>query len=295
MSERVFLDYDQAELDRQYDQRAWAPNAVAVIERYGSNSDKVRARLGEPQTFAYGPTPAETLDVYAAAQPRAPIHVFIHGGAWRLLSKRESAFPAENFVAAGAHFVALDFALLPHVSLAEMVAQVRCAIAWVYSNAERFGGDRSRLYLSGHSSGAHLAANVLMTDWDREFKLPQAPIKGALCISGIYELEPVRLSARNQYLKLDKHSEHQLSAQRFLRSLGCPVVVGYGELESDEFKRQAREFADGLARTNNAVRLIEGKGQNHFEVIETLADADGLFGRIALAQMGLGRRADRAS
>jgi arylformamidase len=262
-----------------------------VIERYGSNSDKIRARLGEPQSFAYGPTPAETLDVYTTSQPYAPIHVFIHGGAWRLLSKRESAFPAENFVAAGAHFVALDFALLPHVSLAEMVAQVRRAIAWIYTNAERFGGDRSRLYLSGHSSGAHLAANVLVTDWGREFELPQAPIKGALCISGIYELEPVRLSARNQYVKLDKRSVHELSAQRFLQRLNSPVVVGYGALESDEFKRQARDFADAAARTKNAVQLIEGKGQNHFEVIETLGDANGLLGCIALEQMGLSRRA----
>jgi arylformamidase len=289
MSTRVFLDYDQAELDRQYDQRAWAPNAVTVIERYASNSDKVRARLGEPQTFAYGPTAVETLDVYAATQPHAPIHVFIHGGAWRLLSKRESAFPAENFVAAGAHFVALDFALLPNVALADMVAQVRRAIAWIYANAERFDGDRSRLYLSGHSSGAHLAANALVTDWRREFKLPEAPIKGALCISGIYELEPVRLSARNQYVRLDERSARELSAQRFLERLNAPLVVGYGELESDEFKRQAHEFAAAAARTDNAVQLIEGKGQNHFEVIETLADANGYLGRTALEQMGLRR------
>jgi arylformamidase len=165
---------------------------------------------------------------------------------------------------------------------------VRRAIAWIYTNAERFGGDRSRLYLSGHSSGAHLAANVLVTDWDREFKLPDAPVRGALCISGIYELEPVRLSARNQYVKLDERSEHELSAQRFLQRLNSPVVVGYGELESDEFKRQAREFADAVARTNNAAQLIEGNRQNHFEVIETLADPNGLLGRIALQQMGLG-------
>ena len=235
--------------------------------------------------------PSLSTDVYTAAQPHAPIHVFIHGGAWRMLSKRESAFPAENFVAAGAHFVALGFALLPNVSLAEMVAQVRRAVAWTYTNAERFGGDRSRLYLSGHSSGAHLAANVLVTDWGREFELLEAPVKGALCISGIYELQPVRLSARNQYVKLDEHSEHELSAQRSLQRLDCPVVFGYGELESDEFKRQAREFADAVARTNNAVQLIEGKGQNHFEIIETLAEPDGLLGRIALEQMGLARRA----
>ncbi|MGZ5932840.1 MAG: alpha/beta hydrolase, partial [Rhizomicrobium sp.] len=104
----VFLDYDQAGLDRQYDQRAWAPNAVDVIRRYTENSAQVRARLGEPDVFAYGQSAAETLDLYRCPNDNAPIHVFIHGGAWRQLGKRDSAFAAETFVRAGAHFIAPD-------------------------------------------------------------------------------------------------------------------------------------------------------------------------------------------
>lgn len=287
MGAAVFLDYDQAELDRQYDQRAWAPNAAAVIARYGTESERVRERLGEPQVFAYGPSQAETMDVYRTAQRHAPVHIHIHGGAWRLLSKRESAFPAEPFVAAGAHFIALDFALLPHVPLTEMVSQVRRAVAWVYNNAARFDADASRLYLSGHSSGAHLAANVLVTDWQRGFGLPPGIIKGALCVSGMYDLAPVRLSARNDYVRLDDRTEHELSPQRFVDRLDCSLVVCHGELESDEFKRQTRDFAAAIARINKPVRLIEGRGLNHFEVIETLADANGLLGRVVMEQMGL--------
>jgi arylformamidase len=94
----VFLGYDQEQLDRQYDQRVWAPNAADVIRRYAENSDRVRARLGEPLAFAYGPSPAETLDLYKTPAANAPIRVFIHGGAWRSLSKRDSAFAAETFV-----------------------------------------------------------------------------------------------------------------------------------------------------------------------------------------------------
>ena len=161
----VFLNYDQAELDRQYDQRAWAPNAAEVIRRYTENSDRVRARLGAPDVFAYGPSAAETFDLYRCPNDNAPIQVFIHGGAWRLLGKRDSAFAAETFVRAGAHFVALDFALLPSVTLAEMVAQVRRGVAWIHQNAARFGGDPARLHISGHSSGGHLAGCVAVTDW----------------------------------------------------------------------------------------------------------------------------------
>jgi len=287
MSSTVFLDYDQAELDRQYDQRAWAPNAVEVIERYATKSNNVRARLGSPRTFAYGKTPAETLDVYPADRRDAPMHVFIHGGAWRSLSKHESAFAAETFVNAGAHFVAVDFALLPEVSLAEMVDQVRRAVAWIYSNAEQLGGDRERLFLSGHSSGGHLAAVILTTDWPGQFSLPATVIKGGLCVSGIYDLHPVRLSTRNAYVRLGVGMEREFSPCRFVDHLACPVVLAHGEFESDEFKRQSRTFASLIERTGRDVRLIEGRGLNHFEIIETLAEPTGLLGRIAIAQMQL--------
>ncbi len=280
----VFLHYTQADLDRQYDQRAWAPNAAEVIRRYGENSDKVRARLGEPRSFAYGGSEAETLDLYACAVPNAPLNVFIHGGAWRLLGKRESAFAAETFVNAGAHFVALDFALLPAVTLAEVAAQVRGAIAWLYRSAGMLGANAERIYLSGHSSGAHLAALAAVTDWPGQYGLPRNVVKGAACASGIYDLRPVRLSARNDYVRLDDAAEQALSPGRYLGQLGCDLVVAHAQFDSDEFRRQAREFADAAGCR---ARLIEARGLNHFEIAETFADPGAPLGRAALAQMGL--------
>ena len=281
MPAKVFLGYDQAELDRQYNPRAWATNAEAAIAAYGSDSETVRRRLGPPRSFAYGPSAAETLDVYCTAKPRAPVHVFVHGGAWRLLSKRESAFPAEVFVSAGAHYVALDFALLPAVDLAEMVRQVRSAVAWLHRNAERFGGDGERLHISGHSSGAHLAASALVTDWRREFGLPATTLKSGLCVSGLYDLRPVRLSARRNYVLLDDAMEEALSPIRSVNRIACPVAVVYGGGDSDEFKRQSREFAAALG-----VAPVEGAGLDHFQVVDTLARPAGLLAQIALAQMG---------
>lgn len=285
----VFLQYDQTELDRQYDQRAWAPNAADVIRRYGQNSDSVRARLGEPRTYAYGSSAAETLDLYPCASAKAPLHVFIHGGAWQRLGKRESAFAAEAYVRAGAHFVALDFALLPNVTLTEMAAQVRGAIAWLHRNAETVGADTKGIFVSGHSSGAHLAALVAVTDWPGLYGLPPGIVKRVLCASGIYDLRPVRLSARNSYVRLDDETEQALSPQRHLRHLGCDLAVASAEFDSAEFRRQAREFSAAAG-----VSLIEGKSMNHFEIVETLADPEGLLGRAALAQMGLSTRARSA-
>jgi len=288
MRTKAFLDYDQAELDRQYDQRAWAPNAVEVINRYAADSEAVRRRLGEPETHPYGEGRAATLDLFRAHRPHAPIHVFIHGGAWRTLGKRDSAFAAETFVRAGAHFVALGFELLPVATLDEMVQQVRSAIAWIFRNADRLGGDPGRIFVSGHSSGAHLAGTVVTTDWRAQFRLPPDVVKGALCISGTYDLEPVRRSARNAYVQLDAGMVDRLSPARHADNIACPVVVGTGEHESDELKRQARDFAALAEGRGVPVRLIEGAGLNHFEIINTLASPFGLLGRMALQQMGLG-------
>jgi len=287
MKRSVFRDYDQAELDRQYDQRAWAPNAIELINRYGADSAAVRTRTGEPDRYNYGGTRAECLDLFRTHRTPAPVHVFVHGGAWRLLSADDSAFPAETFVRAGAHYVALDFAPLPQVPLDLMVDQVRSAIAWLHRYAVQFGGDPDRIFVSGHSSGAHLAAAVATTDWKARFGLPQDVVRGVLCCSGIYDLEPVRLSARNDYVQLDDTLVETLSPLRHVANLRCPVAVGVGERESDEFKRQAREFAAVLEEHGVPVEMFEGAGLNHFEIVTTLASPAGLLGRIALHQMGL--------
>ena len=284
MGEPVFLDYDQGALDRQYNQRAWVANADELIRRYADASDAVRARLGEPESIPYGVAPTETLDLYRAVRAPAPLLVFLHGGAWQRLSKRESAFAAENFVRAGAHFAAVGFAAVPAAALADLVDQVRRAVAFLYRNAGRLDIDRERIHLAGHSSGGHLGACVMMTDW-AALGLSQ-PIKGGLCVSGIYDLRPVRLSARNAYLRLDAESEHAFSPQRHLDRLGCPLVIAAAEFDTAEFRRQARDFA-AAARAGAAVRHIEGRGYNHFDFIETLADPQGVLGKLMLEQMDL--------
>ena len=285
MGEPVFLEYDQAALDRQYNQRAWVANADELIRRYASASEAVRARLGEPETIAYGAAPNETLDLYRAPRAPAPLLVFVHGGAWQRLTKRESAFAAETFVRAGAHFAAVDFAAVPAARLADLVDQVRRALAFLYRSAERLGITRDRIHLVGHSSGGHLAACAMTTDWPALGLLP--PIKGGLCVSGIYDLRPVRLSARNAYLHLDEAGEQAFSPQRHLDRLTCPLSVAAAEFDAPEFRRQARDFAAAAADRGGIVSHVEGRGFNHFDFIETLAEPQGVLGKLMLEQMEL--------
>jgi arylformamidase len=285
---KVFLDYDQEALDRAYDQRFWAPNMDAVLKRYVANSEAVRARLGAPRTVAYGASPIETLDIYVTARTKAPVMVFLHGGAWRTGKARDSAYAAETFVRAGAHYVVPDFAAVMEVGLDGMVTQVRRAVAWVAKNASSFGGDPARIYVSGHSSGGHLAGTVLITDWSTEFGLPRDVVKGGVCISGMYDLRGPRLSARSSYVKFDDRIEHDHSAQRHLARIVCPVIVAYGDQESPEFQRQSRDFAEALRSVGRLHALVVGQGYNHFEIPETLASPYGLVGRAALDVMRLG-------
>src|SRR5262249_53370267 len=159
-------------------------------------------------------------------RPRAPIHVFIHGGAWRGGEAKNYAFLAELFVNAGAHFVVPDFINVIEAKgdLMPMAEQVRRAIAWVHANAPSFGGDPDRIYVSGHSSGAHLAGAALITAWDKDFSVPADVVKGALLCSGMYDLKPARLSARSSYVKFTDAIEDALSTQRHLARIGCPLV-----------------------------------------------------------------------
>jgi arylformamidase len=286
---RVWLDMDQAELDAAYDQAVYAPNQQQIVKRYGTNSEGVRARLGAPRRYAYGSTPIECLDVYMAKRPNAPVNIFIHGGAWRGGLAKDYASPAELFVHAGAHYVVPDFINVIEAggSLMPMADQVRRAVAWVRRNAQSFGGDPERIYVSGHSSGGHLAGVILTTDWRKNFDLPTDTVKGGLCCSGMFDLKPVRLSARSSYVKFTDEIEQALSSQRHLDKLNALVVIAYGTLETPEFQRQSRDFAAAVKAAGKSVQLLVGEGYNHFEMAETLANPYGLLGRAVLEQMKL--------
>jgi len=192
------------------------------------------------------------------------------------------------FVRAGAHFVALDFAGVENTKgdLLPMADQVRRGVAWVYNNAKSFGGDPSRLYVSGQSSGAHLAGNVVTTDW-KAYGVPSDIVKGALLCSGMYDLKPVRLSKRSAYVAFTDESEEKLSSQRHLDRLNCPLIVTYGTFETPEFQRQSRDFAAAVKAAGKPVTLLVGEGYNHFEMAEMIGNPLSLLGSAVLEQMKL--------
>jgi arylformamidase len=286
---RVWMDMDQIELDAAYDQSFYAPLLRQSVARFAGANRLVLQRLGPPRREAYGPTDIERLDIYRTKHPKAPIFIFIHGGAWLRGSARDHAFPAEIFVDAGAHYIALDFIAIGDANgdLRVMAEQVRRAIAWAYKNAASFDGDPDRLYIGGHSSGGHLCGVALLTDWKNDFGLPETIIKGALCMSGMYDMKAVRLSKRGLYVKFTDDIEQAMSPQRQLDRLRAPVVVTYGTYETPEFQRQSRDFAAAAKAAGKAVDLIVAEGYDHFDTMESLGNPYGPNGRAALALMKL--------
>jgi arylformamidase len=285
----VWLDMDQKELDDAYDQTVYAPNQPLIAARRKIASESVLKRLGLPQRVAYGPTEVEKLDIHKTRRQNAPVVIYIHGGAWRNGTAKDFAAPAEMFMNAGAHFVVPDFVQVQDAggSLLPMIEQVRRAVMWVYKNAASFGGDAERTFITGHSSGAHLAGVTLVTDWVNDYGLPPDVIKGGLLVSGMYDLKPVRLSKRSEYVKFTDEIEEKLSSQRHLDKLNAPVIIAYGTQETPEFQRQSREFAAAVKAAGKPVELIVGAGFNHFEMQETFANPYGNAGRAALKMMQL--------
>ena len=291
----VFLNYSQAELDDFYDQRLWARDAEASIARLGTSGATARGIAEHEADIPYGPSPDERLDWFGAqgrldGEP-APIHLHIHGGAWRNLRKEDASFSAPAFAAAGVQHVVPNFSKLPGVPLTVVVDQLARAVAYVHRHAAAHGGDPSRILLSGHSSGAHLAAVLMTFDWAGR-GLPADVIRAGLCVGGLYDLEPVLLSARGAYVKLSGEEVDALSPIRHAAAIRCPIVLVHGGRESPEFIRQTRAFAEALQAAGRRVALYDMPDADHFEVNEAFGIPGSTVHAAALAALAKMAQAD---
>lgn len=280
----VWLDMDQAALDRAYDQTVWSPNQTLIAERRAATATEALARL-KSSRHAYGDSAIEAFDFYACGVSGAPIVIFIHGGAWRNGKSENFAHLADTFTTGGAHLAVLDFTNIDEAGgrLETMVEQVRRGTAFIAKKAHELGGD-GRTFLCGHSSGSHLSSCVVTTDW-AEYDLPQSVISGAILMSGMYELEPVRRSKRSTYVRFTDETVEKLSAMRRMDRILCPLIVTYGTCESPEFQRQGHDFAQALGKAGKQVTYFSVAGANHFEMMEQLHNPYGFVGRAALGMI----------
>lgn len=267
---------DRAALDAAYNNSAAVADSSKLLADFDERSDRLRAARGRHLDLRYGPAERNRVD-YFAAGASGPVLVFIHGGYWQMRAKETFSFIAEGPLAHGIHVAFVGYTLAPGKRLDGIVFEVRAAIAWLAARVADFGGDPNRIYVSGWSAGGHLTA----------LALDEPAVQGGLAISGIYDLEPIRLCYVNDKLRLDEDETRRLSPVRHLPASTKPLVVAYGGGELPELQRQSEIYAAARTHAGLPCRLVRLPGHNHFTILEELANPAGALTTELLQLVGL--------
>ena len=272
MANALYREFtDPAQIDAQYNAGAAVPDAGAYLKHYAEQARIARERLRCTLDIPFGPTLDETLDVFPADRPGAPVFVFIHGGYWRALSAKEFSGVALGLQPLGITTVVVNYSLCPKVTLDEITRQARAAVAWTLRTIADHGGDPARVAVGGHSAGGHLSAMCLETRW-ADYGLPADPLAGAVLVSGIYDIAPLRHSYLQPAIQLDDGVIRRNSPLFTVRPCPTPALVTWGADESDEFARQSAAFHSAWQAAGNRSELQAQPGANHFSAISGFDD-----------------------
>jgi len=278
---------NQAQIDAQYNPSIALADPAAPGKHFVAQSALARATLKHHLDVPFGATVQETLDIFPADTPNAPVFVFIHGGYWRALSSKEFSGVALGLQRRGITTVVVNYALCPWVTIDEITRQVRAAVAWTVRNIAQYGGDPARLSVGGHSAGGHLTAMCLQTEWARDYGLAPDPIKAALCISGLYDIAPLRYSYLQPMIQLDEGVIQRNSPAFMARPCATPTWFTWGGAETTEFARQAQIMHTAWRAQGNHAELRAVEGANHFTVLAGFEQPEGELCQWLAAQLGL--------
>ena len=287
MSGKIYRGYDRAGLDAQYNCRGMVPDFDDHIARWKRLSEEAYGAFEVRRDLAYGASPGEKLDLFLpdGAGPH-PLMIFIHGGYWRAMDKTSHAFPALGFVPDGIALASIDYTLAPAADMDRIVRECRTAVAWCRANAADLGIDPGRIHVSGHSAGGHLTAMLMATDWPAfGAGLPAGLVRTGCPISGLYDLEPIRLTYLNDDVRLDEALAARNSPVAHLPDGPRAMVIAAGGLESDEFHRQQAVLVERWRDRIPDIEAIDMPGRHHFNVVTALAERDSPLCRAAKARI----------
>ena len=286
----LYRGYGAEQLEAQYNARASIPDHPLIFARWAARGAEARARAFARLDVPYGEGPMETMDLFLPRRVAAPVVMFIHGGYWRLLDKKDFCDKIAPLSEAGAAVALVNYTLCPETTIGRIADEMRRAVIWLWRNAQGFGGDPYRIQLIGHSAGGHLVATLLATHWQElGSDLPRCPIQSALAISGLFDLEPLVHTSMNADLRLDVDTAKALSPYYMRPVCRAPLALAWGEGESDKFKRQSRDFTARWRDLGAEVRLLEIPGRNHLTVIEDLGRSESELVRLAVELQKVGR------
>lgn len=273
-----------AQLDEQYDIEASVTDFDGYVREFIAQSQAVRAELPNQLDVPYGPTLDETFDVFfppqGVTEALRPAVFFVHGGYWRATTSKEWSYVAKGLAAQGVVTVVENYTLAPKVAIAEIVRQHRAAFSFLWRNAERFGIDRERIVVVGHSAGAHGVVELLATDWVGDYGLPAQPYLGAIAVSGVYDLRPLPHTFLARTLDFTWQSAEALSPILHIPRKLAPLMLPYGLRETAEFRRQTIDYAQACIERGMPVELL-ALDLDHFNILDDLAAGSGpMFQRI---------------
>lgn len=271
----VFRHYTQSELELQYDSGARSPELTAQrdarSQRVDAEAARVRATMANARLdIPYGSHAREKIDYFPTSTKGAPLMAFIHGGYWKMRSKNEFAWMAPPFIDRGVNLATIGYPLCPEVRIGDIVASVRRALVFLSSKASELGFDPHRLHVAGHSAGGHLTAMMATTDF-APLGGPPDLVKSATCVSGLYDLEPLRLVKHNTELQIGDADIAALSPVRMAPRRGCTINLTVGDREADEFVRNTIELGEAWRKANGDVTMVEAPGLYHFDILDHFA------------------------
>jgi len=271
-------------LEQQY--RPWTD--WAFLDDWAKMGASYIERANVVRNVPYGDSPGEKLDLIRPSSSDAPVLIFIHGGYWFSMDKDDYAFALEPLVSAGALIASVNYTLCPEVTMDTLVQQVRKACAWVWRNVGDYGGNPDKLHVSGHSSGGHLTAMMVATDWSTfEENLPKSIFKSAVPISALSDLEPIRLSTVNDNLLMDADTAKRNSPLFLAPSSVMPISVVVGGGETEEFHRHSHGLAETWRGAASQMKYIEVPGHDHFTMIAAMTEEDSPLTATLLRHLGL--------
>ncbi len=272
----LYRGMDRAQLDAAYNNSAAVPERDAIIAGWAARSAAVRRERPGHFDLRYGEAPRERLDLILAADPKAPTLLFIHGGYWQMFDKEPFAFLAEGLLPNGINLALVEYTLAPAARMDRIVGELRRSVGWLAEHLGDYGADPDRLYVAGHSAGGHLTAMTMTL----------RAVRGGLAISGLYDLEPIRLNYLNEKLGLDPPEAERNSPLLHLPPMAGELVVAYGTNELPELCRQSIEYAQVWTERGLPGHLLPIDGADHFTILEALADPQGALTRALLEMIG---------
>ena len=277
--------YTPGEIENQYDNRSAVPGHMHIFRDWERRSLLARQGLGGARDLAYGPHPRQTIDLFVPADlaSPAPLHLFLHGGYWQAMSRESSGFVVRGLVQAGIAVAVAGYRLCPEAGLEEVVQDVRDALVWLHRHGAAHHVDASRVQVSGHSAGGHLAAMLWTTDWTHQApELPVDFLHSGIGISGIYELQPLLSTRVNGALGLDVPRARDLSPALAEPICRAPFFIAVGEAESEEYHRQSEFLRERWGKKGVPVEMETLKDHHHFSIMDELARREGVLCRTAL-------------